>query len=199
MCSRAEAAPGPDVQLENRYQKFKALARPPAVQARALCSWASTSIVKMSLAMPPPIQSPFREEDSDSDASEDSAGLPQKLDHHKSRPNCSNLRLATCQWPLSDLIVGMKHLTPIQNPALPFPFHCQYTKREPNTSHDPQIKTDQMETLMKRLIGSTDILHWKSSCNSQIFPFTFTFDHIAITLKVSVQSCIIQNSTNNLN
>ena len=103
------------------------------------------------------------------------------------------------QWPLSDLIVGMKHLTPIQNPALPFPFHCQYTKREPNTSHDPQIKTDQMETLMKRLIGSTDILHWKSSCNPQIFPFTFTFDHIAITLKVSVQSCIIQNSTNNLN
>ena len=96
MCSRAEAAPGPDVQLENRYQKFKALARPPAVQARALCSWASTTIVKMSLAMPPPIQSPFREEDSDSDASEDSAGLPQKLDHHKSRPNCSNLGLATC-------------------------------------------------------------------------------------------------------
>ena len=35
------------------------------------------SSARMSLAMPPPIQSPFREEDSDSDASEDSAGLKQ--------------------------------------------------------------------------------------------------------------------------
>ena len=109
--------------------------------AEALCFWSTTA--RMSLAMPPPIQSPFREEDSDSDASEDSAGLKQKPDLHKSTPIWPNVRgweeilgWPPAHQPLSALIVGMKHLTQLaQRLSLPtnnFPMQrCKSFEKQP--------------------------------------------------------------------